>query len=85
MPANRLYMHAKMIAGKKTFIGSENFTKSSLNRNRETGIILTGMFKTSRLKNTFSSDWRKAKRSLKLARAWTSLNNKKYGVKKATK
>ncbi len=85
MPANKLYMHAKMIAGKKIFIGSENFTRSSLNRNRETGIILSGLLKTSRLKNTFASDWRKARKSLKLARATTSSKNKRYGVKKAAK
>ncbi len=85
MPANKLYMHAKMIAGKKVFIGSENFTKSSLNKNRETGIILSGVFRTSMLKNTFKSDWRKARKSLKLARAWTSIKNKKSVAKKAAK
>ncbi|WP_337861152.1 phospholipase D-like domain-containing protein [Ferroplasma sp.] len=83
MPAEKLYMHAKMIAGKKAFIGSENFTKSSLNRNRETGIILTGFYRVSALKNKFSHDWRKAKRSLKLAKSVPVTRNKKYAKKTA--
>jgi phosphatidylserine/phosphatidylglycerophosphate/cardiolipin synthase-like enzyme len=85
MPAEKLYMHAKMIAGKKAFIGSENFTKSSLNRNRETGIILTGFSRISKLKNTFSSDWRKATGSLKSAKYSTAVKDKKYRTKKDLK
>lgn len=35
------YLHAKLIAGMhEAFVGSQNFTWSSLNRNREMGIIL---------------------------------------------
>ena len=85
MPAEKLYMHAKMIAGRKAFIGSENFTKTSLNRNRETGIILSGFFLVSKLKNTFSSDWRRARRSLKLAKSWTATKSRKYGIKRTAK
>jgi cardiolipin synthase len=83
MPAEKLYMHAKMIAGDKAFIGSENFTKSSLNRNRETGIILSGFFRIYKLKNKFSSDWRRAKKSLKSAKSVTVTGNKKYARKTA--
>ena len=85
MPAEKLYMHAKMIAGRKAFIGSENFTRTSLNRNRETGIILSGFFVVSKLKNTFSSDWRRARRSLKLAKSWTATKSRKYGAKRTAK
>ena len=35
------YLHAKLIAGpREAFLGSENFTWTSLNRNREVGILL---------------------------------------------
>ena len=35
------YLHAKLIVGRtKAFLGSENFTWTSVNRNRETGILL---------------------------------------------
>ena len=81
MPAEKLYMHAKMIAGKKAFIGSENFTKSSLNRNRETGIIINSFFSVSKLKNTFSSDWRKASRSIKNAKMHALKNGRKKNAK----
>ena len=81
MPAEKLYMHAKMIAGKKAFIGSENFTKSSLNRNRETGIVINGFFSVSKLKNTFSSDWRKASRSIKNARSHALKNGRKKNAR----
>jgi cardiolipin synthase len=85
MPAGKLYMHAKMIAGSRAFIGSENFTKSSLNRNRETGIIINGYFAVSRLKNTFSSDWRKASRSIKGAKFHASKNRRKKSAKNSAK
>ena len=68
-----------------TLTGSENFTKTSLNRNRETGIILSGFFLVSKLKNTFSSDWRRARRSLKLAKSWTATKSRKYGIKRTAK
>ena len=37
------YIHAKLIiADSKAFIGSQNFSTSSLDTNREVGIFLTG-------------------------------------------
>ncbi len=74
MPANRLYMHAKMIAGKKVFIGSENFTKSSLEKNRETGIVLSGFFMVPKFKDYFKHDWRIASKTLSSAKKYS----KKY-------
>ncbi|MEM0140244.1 MAG: phospholipase D-like domain-containing protein [Ferroplasma sp.] len=69
MPATLLYMHAKMIAGKKVFIGSENFTKSSLIDNRETGILISGFFKVPQFKDSFKHDWRIASKNLKIKRS----------------
>ncbi len=77
MPANKLYMHAKTIIGKRAFIGSENFTKSSLNRNREVGVIITKHHSISILKDSFSQDWKNASRSIKKAKNYASSNNKK--------
>lgn len=38
------YLHAKLIAGAQhAFLGSENFTATSLNHNREVGIVLKGL------------------------------------------
>jgi len=79
MPANKLYMHAKTIIGKKAFIGSENFTKSSLNRNREVGIVLNKHHCVSILKDSFSEDWKNASRRIKKAKynTLTSKNKSK--------
>lgn len=85
MPVDKLYMHAKMIAGKKAFIGSENFTKSSLNRNRETGIIINGFLPVSKLKNTFSSDWRKASRNIRSAKIQTIKNGRKKNARNSVR
>ncbi len=61
MPKNRLYMHAKMITGQSyAFIGSENFTKTSLEFNREVGLIFEGDI-PSELAGIFEKDWAKAK------------------------
>ncbi len=77
MPANKLYMHAKTIIGKKAFIGSENFTKSSLNRNREVGIILNKHHSISVLKDSFSQDWKNASKSIKKAKYQASASKDK--------
>ena len=52
-----LYMHAKMIAGKAlAFIGSENFTQTSLEDNREMGLLLDGR-DIEDLQAQFDRDW----------------------------
>jgi cardiolipin synthase len=53
------YIHAKMILvdGKKAFIGSENFSSSSLSKNRELGIVTDDPAVLSSLTGTFSSDY----------------------------
>ncbi|MFA6181214.1 phospholipase D-like domain-containing protein [Acidithiobacillus sp.] len=55
-----LYMHAKMIAGKAlAFIGSENFTQTSLEDNREMGLLLDGR-DIEDLQAQFDRDWNRA-------------------------
>jgi len=59
------YIHAKMIladygaTGAKVFVGSENFSWTSLNLNRELGIIVTEKEIMDRLHATFEMDWTK--------------------------
>jgi len=62
-PANaNMYIHAKAIVadGKEVFIGSENFSKTSLDENRELGIILSDGSTIQSIETTFESDWQGA-------------------------
>ena len=57
MPTKPLYLHAKMIVGDRlAFIGSENFTQTSLQDNREMGLLLNGG-DIQTLKAQFDRDW----------------------------
>lgn len=50
MPAHQIYLHAKMIAGDASaYLGSQNFSETSLEHNREVGIVLTNPGEVSRL------------------------------------
>lgn len=61
LPTHPLYLHAKMIVGPSLgFVGSENFTTTSLWRNREVGLLLRGPL-LGRLRATFVQDWRRAR------------------------
>jgi cardiolipin synthase A/B len=55
------YVHAKMILvdGREAFIGSENLSAQSLDRNREVGVLVRGPI-LERLARTFNSDWGRA-------------------------
>src|SRR5436305_5072899 len=55
----RLYMHAKIIVvdGQKAFVGSENISTQSLDRNRELGIIVSDAGVLHTLGQTFQQDW----------------------------
>ena len=56
----RPHLHAKMIVGDRlAFIGSQNISWSSLNHNREMGIILRGQA-VDALRAQFNRDWRRA-------------------------
>ena len=53
------YMHAKVICGdRETFLGSQNFSTTSLTENREVGIILAdGRPSTRAIIQQFKADW----------------------------
>ncbi len=59
---NEPYIHAKAIVadGTRLFLGSENISSTSLDHNRELGIMLGGG-QAKTVEKTFQSDWRKAK------------------------
>jgi len=60
MPVKPTYMHAKMIVGNSlAFIGSENFTQTSLENNREMGLLLNGS-DLRKLQAQFNQDWQMA-------------------------
>lgn len=58
LPTRPLYLHAKMIVGDAFgFVGSENFTPTSLRRNREVGLLLRNPALLERLRAVFARDW----------------------------
>ncbi len=54
-----LYMHAKMMVvdGQVAFVGSENISTASLDRNREVGILIADQAVLNTLQQTFQQDW----------------------------
>jgi phosphatidylserine/phosphatidylglycerophosphate/cardiolipin synthase-like enzyme len=57
-----LYIHAKMIlTPSKVFLGSENFSESSMQDNRELGLITSSKAIRTSLARTFNSDYAGAK------------------------
>jgi cardiolipin synthase A/B len=56
---SKLYMHAKIIVadGQKAFVGSENISTASLDRNRELGILIADSSVIATLQQTFQQDW----------------------------
>ena len=60
LPKKPIYLHAKMIVGDRlAFIGSENFTQTSLEENREMGLVLDGR-DLDTLRAQFARDWARA-------------------------
>jgi phosphatidylserine/phosphatidylglycerophosphate/cardiolipin synthase-like enzyme len=55
----QLYMHAKLIIvdGTRAFVGSENFSSASLDKNRELGLIVADPNTIQSLEATFTSDY----------------------------
>lgn len=55
----RLYMHAKIIVAdyRQAFVGSENISLTSLDKNRELGILITDATILQTLQQTFQQDW----------------------------
>ena len=61
MPRSPVYMHAKMIVGGvEAFVGSENFSQTSLDLNREMGLLLNGR-DIRELQTQFNKDWARAR------------------------
>ena len=60
--SSRLYIHAKLIVadGERAFVGSQNLSATSLDQNRELGIIVDDPVNLSRLTWTFAIDFRAA-------------------------
>lgn len=60
VPQSSLYIHAKAIVvdGRRAFVGSQNFSRASLDGNRELGVIVADPSAISRLEATFAGDWR---------------------------
>lgn len=54
-----VYMHAKMMVadGARGFVGSENFSATSLDQNRELGIVIADPTALAILTQTYQSDW----------------------------
>lgn len=59
---SNLYIHAKLIIadGERAFVGSQNISATSLDLNRELGIILDDPVSLARLERTFEVDFRSA-------------------------
>lgn len=57
MPVKPIYLHAKLIVGPEmAYIGSENLTETSLEKNRELGLMLNGS-DIPKLQAQFNHDW----------------------------
>ncbi|MBE7562743.1 GTP-binding protein [Acidithiobacillus sp. HP-6] len=60
MPVKPIYIHAKtVISSNEAFVGSENFTQTSLEVSREMGLLLNGK-PVSELQAQFNRDWARA-------------------------
>jgi cardiolipin synthase A/B len=65
--ASGFYIHGKVIEADygtrhaKVFIGSENFSSTSLNRNRELGLIISDRAVLASIARTFAADFRNGK------------------------
>ena len=56
---NKPYIHAKLIIADRSraFVGSENFSPTSMDRNRELGILVNNPQILQTLSTTFDKDW----------------------------
>ena len=57
------YVHGKelVVDGREAFVGSENFSTSSLDENREVGLLLGDPVTVQRVESTFAQDWQAGK------------------------
>ncbi|MBA2276937.1 MAG: hypothetical protein H0W06_04165 [Chloroflexia bacterium] len=56
---DHVYVHAKVVLvdGRQVFVGSQNWTATSLDANRELGVVLTEPLLVDRAEAVFASDW----------------------------
>ncbi len=61
--SKKLYIHAKVIIvdGAQAFVGSENFSDTSLNKNRELGLVLRAPEVVASLEKIFNADYAAAR------------------------
>lgn len=61
-PMTHLYQHAKMVLvdGAHAFVGSVNFTATSMDDNREIGLVLSEPTNLARLSAVFEADWERS-------------------------
>ena len=80
-----LYIHAKVIVSDAAlaFVGSENFSEPSLDKNRELGIVLSKPDIISTIENAFNKDWA-GSRPFALERATTTPDVERSIVKLST-
>jgi phosphatidylserine/phosphatidylglycerophosphate/cardiolipin synthase-like enzyme len=57
--SKKIYIHAKVILvdGTEVFIGSENFSDTSMNKNRELGLVLSSAAVIRGVGQVFDADW----------------------------
>jgi cardiolipin synthase len=57
--SKKIYIHAKVVLvnGATVFVGSENFSETSLNKNRELGLVLVAPAVVSGIQDVFDTDW----------------------------
>ncbi|MCO5222869.1 MAG: phospholipase D-like domain-containing protein [Thermomicrobiales bacterium] len=53
------YIHAKliMVDGSRAFVGSQNYTSTSMDKNREVGIVISSSWNLERLRRVFEKDF----------------------------
>lgn len=63
---NEPYIHAKLVIadGLKAFVGSENFSPTSLDANRELGILVNDSSILRVMSSTFDADWKAGEQNL---------------------
>jgi cardiolipin synthase len=61
--SKKIYIHAKVIIadGTRMFLGSENFSDTSLNKNRELGLVLSAPQVLAQVQAVFDADWAKSR------------------------
>jgi len=62
LPGSPVYLHAKLIAGSQSvYVGSQNFSETSLHFNRDVGVVLTDADELHMLQSECQSDFGNAR------------------------